>query len=194
MIIDSGHNIAFSGCRYRATADAGVMQMWNVFLPCWTSGYGCTMRLCWILSLASVLFCGGCAKDDPNWPAFEDLSACFTVDVEYAESGCPEIAGLKLDASCSTDPKTPTDSLQVRWDYDNDGHWDTEFRTIDRIGYYDAPAAGPRNWTTRCEVKNPSGETDQTTRTVDLGPRPPSPDLVVKAMWLGDGSTSPNDT
>jgi PKD repeat protein len=56
-------------------------------------------------------------------------TAFFTVD---PENGTTETQ-FNFDASGSTDPEDLTANLQVRWDWENDGTFDTEYRTIKTI-------------------------------------------------------------
>jgi PKD repeat protein len=64
-------------------------------------------------------------------------TAIFTVD---PENGTIETR-FNFDASGCTDPEDPPESLQVRWDWDNDGIYDTSFRTIKTIQHV-FPTAG----------------------------------------------------
>jgi PKD repeat protein len=63
-------------------------------------------------------------------------TAFFTVD---PESGTTETR-FRFDASGSTDPEDPVSSLEVRWDWNNDGLWDTEYRTVKTIEHIFAQA------------------------------------------------------
>lgn len=56
-------------------------------------------------------------------------TAFFTVD---PENGTTE-TNFSFDASGSTDPEDSTINLRVRWDWENDGTFDTEYRTIKTI-------------------------------------------------------------
>ncbi|MFA5815028.1 MAG: PKD domain-containing protein [Bacteroidales bacterium] len=64
-------------------------------------------------------------------------TAIFTVD---PESGSTETR-FNFDASGCTDPEDPPESLQVKWDWENDGVFDTGFRTIKTIQHI-FPVAG----------------------------------------------------
>ena len=77
-------------------------------------------------------------------------TAIFTVD---PENGSTETR-FTFDASGCTDPEDPSESLQVRWDWDNDGVFDTEFRTVKTIQHI-FPVAG--NYTVVMEVVDSEG-------------------------------------
>jgi len=53
-------------------------------------------------------------------------TALFTVTPQSGQIGTV----FSFDASSSTDPEDATELLEVRWDWENDGIWDTEYRTI----------------------------------------------------------------
>jgi hypothetical protein len=63
--------------------------------------------------------------------------AFFTID---PETGTTETR-FNFDASGSTDPEDSLASLRVRWDWDNDGFYDTDYRTIKTIQHV-FPVAG----------------------------------------------------
>ncbi len=68
-----------------------------------------------------------------------------------------------VDASSSTDDKDPVTSLQVRWDWENDGTWDTSYTTT-KTASHQYMAAG--TYTIKLEVKDTGGLTSTTTRQV----------------------------
>jgi PKD repeat protein len=70
-------------------------------------------------------------------PANIKPTAFFTVDPEF---GTTETR-FYFDASGSTDPEDPTVDLEVRWDWDNDGTYDTSYRTMKSI-QHTFPVAG----------------------------------------------------
>jgi PKD repeat protein len=66
-----------------------------------------------------------------------------------------------VDASTSSDPYDDTSELMVRWDWDDDGVWDTQW-TADKMATHRYATEGRP--IVRLEVRDPSGQTDQTTR------------------------------
>ena len=52
---------------------------------------------------------------------YEGPDACFTVAPELGDFH----TDFEVDASCTTDEDYPVEQLQVRWDWDNDGEYDT---------------------------------------------------------------------
>jgi PKD repeat protein len=70
-----------------------------------------------------------------------------------------------FDPTGSTDNEDPTSALQVRWDWENDGNWDTSWDTMQTSGVTFG-AAGYGLQTIVLEVKDTGGLTDSTTGTV----------------------------
>lgn len=58
-------------------------------------------------------------------PVTKRPDACFEV---RPRSGTKETA-FKVDASCSRDPETATSNIRVRWNWTDDGSWDTGWST-----------------------------------------------------------------
>ncbi len=95
--------------------------------------------------------------------------ACFTVTPPTGDTA----TDFEFDASCSTDPGGTDATLQVRWDWENDGTFDTSFSTT-KTATHRFTTAGTK--TIRLQVRDTSGATDQTTWTIDVdeGNVPPS--------------------
>ena len=70
-----------------------------------------------------------------------------------------------VDASASSDTESATDNLQVRWDWENDGTWDTAF-TTEKVAEHDYGEEG--TFTIACEVKDEVDQNDIATHNVTL--------------------------
>jgi hypothetical protein len=70
-----------------------------------------------------------------------------------------------VNASSCADFKDPTGSLQVRWDWDNDGTWDTDW-TYEKSASHQY--AVPGDYVIRLEVRDSNGMTNSTTMTVHV--------------------------
>jgi len=69
---------------------------------------------------------------------------------------------LGVDASFCRDNQDPPDALLVRWDWQDDGIWDTEFSST-KIAFYHYPASG--TYTIRLQVLDRAGLTNESIRT-----------------------------
>jgi formylglycine-generating enzyme required for sulfatase activity len=91
-------------------------------------------------------------------------SAFFTVSPLSGSTS----TNFLFDASGSSDNEDPTSQLQVRWDFDGDGYWDSNWST-DKTEYHQYSIEG--TFTAKVEVQDTEGLTDYYTRsiTVDNG-------------------------
>jgi PKD repeat protein len=85
--------------------------------------------------------------------------ASFTVDPDSSSVNTIFL----FDASSSTDLYSSLEEMSFRWDWQNDGNWDTEF-TRDSTIYY--KYSTPGTYKAVLEVKNKYSVTDTTRRTI----------------------------
>lgn len=72
---------------------------------------------------------------------------------------------FQVDASASTDAETPASELAVRWDWENDGTWDTGFSTTKQTSH---TFATPNTYAIAAEVRDGQGMTDTVTHSVTV--------------------------
>lgn len=104
-----------------------------------------------------VISCGG--SDGPSTPQNTTPTASFTVT---PTSGTTE-TDFQFDASGCSDAEDETNALEVRWDWENDGTWDTAYAT-DKTATHRYTTSGTK--TVRLEVKDTGGLTKQATESV----------------------------
>jgi hypothetical protein len=90
-------------------------------------------------------------------------SACFSVT---PQQGTVQTA-FAVNAACSTDDRTPASKLRVRWDWTDDGVWDTAFTTT-KTATQVYPAEGNRR--IRLQVQDQQGLAGTITREVVVAP------------------------
>ncbi|MCX6225350.1 MAG: PKD domain-containing protein [Bacteroidia bacterium] len=88
-------------------------------------------------------------------------TASFTMD---PATGTTETR-FTFDASACTDAETPADDLEVRWDFDGDGTWDSDYDKI-KITIYQYSLAG--SYSVKLEVKDGGGLTHRQIQTVTV--------------------------
>lgn len=109
--------------------------------------------------------------------------ACFTVT-----PGTGTVSTVFLvDASCSTDDKTPASRLRFRWDWDGDGMWDTPFSNTSTASHA-YPSEGAQS--IRLEVLDLQDWPDVTSHSVIVDPV--QDEALVGAPALGPGATEPD--
>ena len=89
-------------------------------------------------------------------------TASFTVSPDW---GWMNVTIFNVDASSSSDNLTPSSGLQVRWDWENDGAWDTSYSTM-KTSSHTYTTDGIK--TIKVEVKDNAGLTSTTTTQITL--------------------------
>jgi len=109
-----------------------------------------------LLIMMNLLF-EACKKDDDNFAP----TASFTVT---PNSGTTETLFL-FDASASNDTEDSASQLQVRWDFNGDGNWDSDWLTTKtfEVGYSNEGV-----FSAILEVKDTKGLTGQATQAVTV--------------------------
>jgi hypothetical protein len=95
----------------------------------------------------------------PEPPQNTPPTACFTASPSSGDMST--IFGF--DASCSSDAHDPISSLRVRWDWENDGVYDTPYAFV-KTATHQFTSAGSK--TIKLQVVDTSGSNDTTTRSV----------------------------
>ena len=128
----------------------------------------------------------GSIRHADSWPTLYEttLAGPDTTDVETAWIAALEVTPegsnteptaaflaatsvltVYVDASSSTDPQDALGELAVRWDWTDDGTWDTDWTTV-KTGSHAYETLG--TYTVRLEVRDSGGLSNQTTRNVTL--------------------------
>jgi hypothetical protein len=89
---------------------------------------------------------------------------------------------VTFDGSSSYDTETPTADLKVRWDFENDGTWDTSWSTGKVV--VDHPYTEGKH-TARIEVMDGIGQTASTTRDVTVSTTQTVSGTVTTTTWTG---------
>jgi len=135
-------------------------------------------RLLAILLSAFVLAFTACKKDDDPTPDTNTPPvASFEVTPVVGEIG----DDFQFDASGSSDAQTAVANLMVKWDWTNDGTYDTDYATEKTATHsYDADGT----YTVKLEVKDAEGSVGTTTRQVYVGE--PPPEIVLQGSITSD--------
>lgn len=82
-------------------------------------------------------------------------------------SDCPEIGVFRLNPMGSSDDVTPRDDLVIRWDFENDGVWDTEYEEL-AVRLAEPHPLPVAEWTMGCEVRDQAGNVRFLEKTLSL--------------------------
>jgi len=92
---------------------------------------------------------------------------------------------FRFDASSSWDGEDPSSALEVRWDWEGDGTWDTEW-SVGKIATHQFP--DPGTYGVRVEVRDTAGLTGNTSQTVTVTLPPPVPPAALIAASPTSGT------
>lgn len=109
---------------------------------------------------------------------------------------CPLVVWFNINPMGSTDDVTDRDALKVRWDFDNDGTWDTGYEQISLREHEPNPL--PIGfWSVRCEVSDQAGNASVVADTIPLPTWLPEPPDIVAGdltVFLPGDFGAPMDT
>ncbi|MFH1279354.1 MAG: SUMF1/EgtB/PvdO family nonheme iron enzyme [Candidatus Eisenbacteria bacterium] len=115
-----------------------------------------------LLVAVGVLLSLSCGDESPDGPADDQPPrACFSV----APLSGSTTTDFQLDASCSSDNQDPVTAIQVRWDWENDGTWDTQWSST-KTATHRYGTTGTK--TIHLVTKDTAGLVDDTTHTVTV--------------------------
>ena len=111
---------------------------------------------------ATTLLLPGCGGDEGTNPNNTAPTASFTVEPGSGTTATT----FQFDASGCSDGEDTVSALQVRWDWEDDQTWDTQWSAI-KTATRQYATSGSK--TVRLQVKDSGGMTDDTTRAVSVG-------------------------
>jgi len=112
-------------------------------------------------AVAVMLLLGGCGDDDPVSHQNKPPKASFVLTPRV---GLVETA-FEFDASGCSDEEDAATSLQVRWDWENDGTWDGSWSAA-KTASHQYSTTGTK--TIALEVRDTEGLTDRVTRQTQV--------------------------
>ncbi|MFC2097567.1 FISUMP domain-containing protein [Bacteroidota bacterium] len=126
-----------------------------------------------IISIFSLFIIHSCKPEESDNTA---PSASFSID-PISGVGNTE-TNFVFDASECVDYQDDAEFLEVRWDWEDDGTWDTDFSTKKDITH---KFSDPGEYTIRMEVKDTENKSSSTTKsiTVYFGNTPPTALFIV---------------
>jgi uncharacterized protein (TIGR02145 family) len=143
--------------------------------------------LCAALLLSSFMILQfSCKKDKDSDPTSQNgLTARFTVSPSSGTTS----TNFAFDASGSTDTEDPTSDLQVRWDFDGNGSWDTGWDYDKTVNHQ---YGNEGTYTVKMEVKDTEGLTDNTTKQINVSGGSNTPPTALFTVSTSSGTTSTN--
>lgn len=118
-------------------------------------------RLLPVPTLAGLLLLASCGTESTTNPPNTAPTAAFTVTPVLGSTSTV----FQVDASGATDAEDAATALQVRWDWDSDGAWDTDY-SITKTGSHQYGTTGAK--TIKLEVRDSRGLLAGTTHEVTV--------------------------
>ncbi|MCA9548274.1 MAG: right-handed parallel beta-helix repeat-containing protein, partial [Myxococcales bacterium] len=89
---------------------------------------------------------------------------------------------VRVDARGVTDDYTPVEALQVRFDFEDDGAWDTEW-AVEKVAEHQYPAEG--QYTLRMQVRDGIGQVSEAVRAVSFQDQRVAFGDIESEFWTG---------
>ena len=139
------------------------------------------------ITVAAVLLLAalGCADDDSPTPPPNDENAAPVASFVVATETVAANVAILVDASGSTDDQDLA-ALEVRWDWEDDGTWDTGFSTEKTAGHAYTTSGTKR---IRLEVRDAGGLTASVTRGIEVTENDPPTAAFEVNPSMGDLNT-----
>lgn len=130
----------------------------------------------------------GCANQTVV-PDEEAPVACFTMRLSGWDSTfCALSMDFGLDVVCTSDNATKQEHLQVRWDFQNNGLWDTPYENWTPYEIAHVPDPSWSAWKVRMGVRDLAGNEAEYADSMSLSFLPQEPDLVMGRIFLSPGT------
>ncbi len=108
--------------------------------------------------------------------------AGLSLSVGERNSTCPVAAFFSINPMGSSDDRTDRDDIRIRWDFENDGLWDTGYGTLAVTTCHPDPLP-VEHWSVRCELSDMAGNTVVHVETIELPAWLPEPPDII-AGWI----------
>lgn len=139
-----------------------------------------------ILYFFTLLSLAGCSDSSEPERDFQAPNVDVLLQLENLDSHCLFWPRLSADPRGSSDNKTDVSGLKIRWDFFNDGEWDSDFGDLDIIFHQFSEPPLEDVWNVRCEVQDEAGNSRIWEGTLDypVDDWPDSPDIIASAISI----------
>ncbi len=120
------------------------------------------------LAFTLALFLIACS--DTTKPDLDTTSPVVEFELAVWQSGtsCPMSVAFYIDPRGCTDNESSLGDLEARWDFDNNGEWDTEFGTLEPFVCRHMPKLPTTNWVVSGEVKDKAGNFSSAVESLEM--------------------------
>jgi len=136
-----------------------------------------------VLPLLTLLFLAACSsvpEVDKEPPHIELQLATW-----FFDSSCPLSVAFSISPFLSSDNASGLDECRIRYDFDDDGQWDTEFEEVILREWNPGLNMPEGQWTVRCEMKDAMGNVATHTEVLDMPDwTPTAPDVLAGRITI----------
>jgi hypothetical protein len=150
-----------------------------------------------LVSVVILLALATCS--DSSSPEKDTTPPNVELYLSIGEAGLPCPVSVEFDIyplNCS-DNVSELSELKIRWDFDSDGVWDSDYQDIAVINQHLPDPLPVDSWSVTCEVKDLAGNSTVHTESIDLPDwLPVVPDLIVGEIefFVGQNYSVATDT
>jgi hypothetical protein len=152
-----------------------------------------TTMVMWQIAL--LLSLTACTKSTESVPDTTPPHAEVFLGVYLLDGSCPARVSFYINPRNSSDNISSNDDLKIRWDFDNDGAWDTEFGAVESIVQHQPHPLPVTSWMVTCEISDLAGNATVHSESVLLPDWVPVvPDVVAGEIRISVSPFASNDT
>ena len=138
-----------------------------------------------LMLVMAILAIAGCSEDNPTMPDDQDPSAP-TASYSVSPSSGDVVDIFQFDASASTDDMDMSAALQVRWDWQGDGVYETTY-SFEKTASHQFVEAG--TYSVGLQIKDSNDLTGTTSRSVTVTQNITSISIAPSVTDVGNGFT-----
>ena len=136
-----------------------------------------------VLSMLVLTFLASCStvpEVDREPPHLE-----IQLSTWYSDSSCPMSVVFAANPQLSSDNASSLEECRIRYDFDDDGQWDTEYEELVLREWEPLFNLPEGQWTVNCEMKDAMGNTATHTEVMDMpGWTPTAPDVLTGRITI----------
>ena len=109
----------------------------------------------------------------------------FELSVWKRSSDIPMSVAFYIDPRKCSDDQSSSENLEARWDFNNDGIWDTELGPVETFICRTPPVLPEGTWEVKCELHDAGGNVSTGSESLEMPDwTPSSPDIIAGSIRL----------
>ena len=142
-------------------------------------------KFCLLMTIIFVLNISACSETSGPEQDDEAPNAVVQLSIYPMNTGTPHSFSFCAISRNSNDNISSVDDLRVRWDFENDGQWDTEFQGLVTVADFVPGTLPVDEWQVKCEMQDAAGNSTLHTESLTLPEwLPIPPDIIAGEVNL----------